>query len=141
MQRSGTLHAAAALAEREHLLIRGKRGYSGAVSEMPDKVGAIAAAVAAFSESRVPFALIGGLTVGIRSGVPRATLDVDFAVTTSADRAKLAARLAAGGFRLTGQFAHSVNFLHESGEPVQLAFDAADIALLEGDVPERDEGW
>ncbi len=190
MQRSASLHVSAALAEREHLLIRRTRGYSAAVSELPDKLGAIAAAVAAFSESRVHFALIGGLAVGIRSGIPRATLDVDFAITTSADRAKLAARLAVGGFRLTGQFAHSVNFLHESGEPVQLAFDAgfdpmieraeivqvgelelpvvtrddliamkrraaadparprskalrdqADIALLEGDVPERDEGW
>jgi hypothetical protein len=91
---------------------------------------------------------------------------------------------------LTGEFAHSINFEHDSGEPVQLAFDEgfdpmieraeavqlgqlslpvvtrddliamkrraaadpkrrrskalrdqADIALLEGDVPEPGEGW
>lgn len=158
--------------------------------ELPDKLGAITAATAVFSESNVAYALIGGLAVGIRTGVPRATLDVDFAIATYVDRKVLTERLLERGFRLVGEFAHSINFEHESGEPVQLAFDApfdpmieraetiqlgehalrvvtkddliemkrraasdparrrskalrdqADVALLEGDVPDPDEGW
>ncbi len=157
---------------------------------LPDKLAAIAAAEAVFSEQGVPYALIGGLAVGIRSGVPRATLDVDFAIRTDTDLEQLTRRFQARGFQLVGEFAHSVNFKHESGEPVQLAFDEqfdamvaraelmtmddvalrvvtkedliamkrraaadparrrskalrdqADIALLEGDVPDPDEGW
>jgi len=158
--------------------------------EVPDKLAAIAAATEILSQGGFAHALIGGLAVGIRSGVPRATLDVDFAVVSTVDRAQLAARLTARGFRLIGEFPHSINFRHESGEPVQIAFDPgfdqmiaraelmhfgeielsvvtkedlivmkrraaadpsrrrskalrdlADVALLEGDVPEPDEGW
>ena len=96
----------------------------------------------------------------------------------------------AAGFSLRGEFAHSVNLRHASGEPLQLVFDpqfdpmieraeemrfgdvtvrvvttsdliemkdraaadparrrskalrdAADAALLRGDVPDPDEGW
>jgi hypothetical protein len=98
--------------------------------------------------------------------------------------------LIAGGFALRGEHAHSVNFRHASGEPLQIVFDpgfdamieraenlrvgtltvrvvttadliamkeraaadparrrstalrdAADVALLRGDIPEPDEGW
>lgn len=157
---------------------------------VPDKLGALVAATDAFEAHGIPYALIGGLAVGIRSGIPRATLDVDFAVPTTIDRATLIAHVGAAGLRLTGQFAHSINFVHASGEPVQIAFDAefdpmiaraermrqgdvelvvvtredlitmkrraaadptrrrskalrdaADVALLEGDVPGDDEGW
>jgi hypothetical protein len=136
------------------------------------------------------YALIGGLAVGVRSGVPRATLDVDFAIRTDVDRETVIERFTAGGFTMKGKHAHSLSFVHESGEPVQLAFDPefdpmiaraeamsfedlvlrvvttedllrmkrraaadparrrskalrdrADIALLEGDVPDPDEGW
>jgi hypothetical protein len=180
----------AELTRREHALGVGRPRYAGPVADLPDKLGAIEAAAAAFQDAGVAYALIGGLAVGVRSGVPRATLDVDFAVPTTADREATSAALAARGFRRTGVFAHSMNFVHSSGEPVQLAFDAgfdpmiaraepvrlgtldlpvvtredliamkrraaadptrrrskalrdqADIALLEGDVPEPDEGW
>jgi len=115
---------------------------------------------------------------------------VDIAVDSSVVRSKIAEVLVAAGFTLVGEFAHSLNFKHESGEPVQLAFDPgfdamieraepisfgdlsipvvtkedliemkrrsaadptrrrskalrdqADIALLEGDVADPDEGW
>jgi hypothetical protein len=162
------LRAIAATARREQLLLARRSGYAGGLSELPDKLRAIEAAANVFAENRVPYALIGGLAVGIRSGVPRATLDVDFAIATSADRKALIARFVDREFSLTGEFAHSINLKHESGEPVQLAFDAnfdpmigraealrfgnltlrvvtkedlADIALLEGDVPNPDEGW
>jgi len=140
----------------------------------------------AFAAAGASYALIGGVAVGIRSGVPRATLDVDFAVSTGADRNSLIELMASHGIRV----AHSLNFVHDSGEPVQLAFDPvfdamidraeplrfgdlevrvvtvedliamkrraaadparrrskalrdqADIALLEGDVPDPNEGW
>ena len=156
----------------------------------PDKVGALAEALVALQSLGVRGALIGGVAVGIRSGVARATLDTDIAVTSSADRAAIVQAFVAAGFVLRGQHEHSVNFRHSSGEPVQLAFDpaldpaiaraetmqvgavgvpvvttgdliamkeraasdpahrrskalrdAADVALLRGDVPDPDEGW
>jgi hypothetical protein len=115
------LHAAAALTRREQILLA---VYADAMSQLPDKIGAITAAAELFADEAVDYALIGGLAVAVRSGVPRATLDVDFAIPTRIDRAWLAQRLTARGFRPTGEFAHSVNFEHASGEPVQLAFDA-----------------
>jgi nucleotidyltransferase AbiEii toxin of type IV toxin-antitoxin system len=184
------LEMAAALAEREHLLIRAASGYPHAVSGLPDKLQAVRAAVESLVALAAPHALIGGLAVGIRAGVPRATLDVDFAIATSVDRPALTERLIATEFALVGEFPHSINFRHRSGEPLQLAFDPlfdamiaraepvsvddfsllvvtkadliamkrraaadparrkskalrdqADVALLEGDVPEPDEGW
>ncbi len=109
--------------EREQLLRTRTDGYAARMSELPDKLGAIRAAVSIFLAERLPYALIGGLAVGIRSGVPRATLDVDFAVTTAAARPELIATFTSAGFRLRGEFAHSINFVHSTGEPVQLAFD------------------
>ena len=187
---AGELDAALRATRREQVLAALASGYPGDVAELPDKLEAIRAATAAFAAAGADYALIGGLAVGIRSGVPRATLDVDFAVPSGTDRAALTSQLAAHGFRPKGSFAHSLNFEHDSGEPVQLAFDAsfdamiaraealrfgdlelrvvtrddllamkrraaadpgrrrskalrdqADIALLEGDVPDPDEGW
>jgi hypothetical protein len=179
-----------ATSREQELLSAPTGGYPVRVTQLPDKLSAIRAAAAAFRSEGIPFALIGGLAVGIRSGVARATLDVDFAVPSGADRAKLVSRFVAHGFRLKGQFTHSLNFEHDSGEPVQLASDPgfdpmiaraellslgevdlpvvtvsdliamkrraaadparrrskalrdqADIALLEGDVGDPDEGW
>ncbi|HTQ07864.1 MAG TPA: nucleotidyl transferase AbiEii/AbiGii toxin family protein [Polyangiaceae bacterium] len=184
------LHAAAAISLRERILLARRDGYARNMSELPDKLRAIEAAAAVFGEERTPYALIGGLAVGIRSGIPRATENVDFAVPSSASRQNLTVALERHGFRKTGDFPHSVNFVHESGEPVQLASDpgfdamieraelitlgefalrvvtkgdliamkrraasdparrrskalrdAADVALLEGDVPDPNEGW
>jgi hypothetical protein len=44
---------------------------------VPDKLGALAAASALFEAAATPYALIGVVAVGIRTGVPRATLDVN----------------------------------------------------------------
>jgi hypothetical protein len=185
-----TLRAVALATRREQLISSARTGYTGRVAELPDKLGAIEAAIAAFEQHQVSYALIGGLAVGIHSGVPRATLDVDFAVMTTVDRGWLVEMLSGRGFSETGLFAHSINLRHTSGEPVQLAFDPlfdpmiaraeliqldqlslrivtrndlismkrraaadparrrskalrdqADIALLEGDVPDPNEGW
>ena len=128
---NNALRDAALATQREQLLIALHSGYAVNMFELPDKLGAIRAAAIAFSKSDVHYALIGGLAVGLRSGVPRATLDVDFAVATVTDRASLIARMLTGGFRLVGEFAHSVNFEHETGEPVQLAFDEEFDAMVE----------
>ena len=160
------------------------------MDESPDKVAALVETSRALEAIGARHALVGGVAVGIRSGVPRATADTDFAVYSTTDRALVVQTLTDVGFALRGQFAHSVNFRHPSGEPVQLVFDpqfdpmieraqpitvgattvrvvikadlitmkdraaadpgrrrskalrdAADAALLRGDVPDPDEGW
>ncbi|HEY1694258.1 MAG TPA: nucleotidyl transferase AbiEii/AbiGii toxin family protein [Polyangiaceae bacterium] len=117
------LRTIAAVTHREQALDAGRPRYPGDVTGAPDKLGAIDAAAAAFRDAGLAYALIGGVAVGIRSGVPRATLDVDFAVSTTTDLGAATAALEARGFRRTGVFAHSMNFVHASGEPLQLAFD------------------
>jgi hypothetical protein len=184
------LDAVAAATQREQLLLALAGRHAAGVPDLPDKTTAIRDAVATLTAQGAPYALIGGVAVGIRSGVPRATLDVNFAVASTIDRKWLGDRLVEAGFVLRGSFPHSMNFVHRSGEPVQLAFDAgfdpmiaraetlvlgdlsivvvtkddlitmkrraaadptrrrskalrdeADIALLEGDVPDPGEGW
>jgi hypothetical protein len=175
---------------RERARIAVARGEEGRMDEGADKVAALRDALKALESVGAPCALIGGVAVGIRSGVPRATMDTDLAILSSVDRAAVRGSLVAAGFQLRGEFSHSVNFRHPSGEPVQLVFDpsfdpmiaraepirlddvavrvvttadliamkeraaadparrrskalrdAADVALLRGDVPDPDEGW
>jgi hypothetical protein len=122
---------------RERLLLALRHDYDGQVDPAASKIGAIEAVSRALAAAGVSYALIGGVAVGIRSGVPRATLDVDFAVSSGADRASLIERMAWHGIRLRGQFAHSLNFVHDSGEPVQLAFDPVFDAMIERAEPLR----
>jgi hypothetical protein len=122
---TSAFRAAIFATEREQLVTRQAFGYLAGVTSAPDKLGAIAAAREALTQSNVRYALIGGLAVGIRSGVPRATLDVDFAIESSTPLEPLLVCMEGHGFCTTGRFTHSVNFEHSSGEPVQLAFDAA----------------
>jgi hypothetical protein len=186
------LHIAARLAGREQVLLAGHAAEEVTMSTtlLPDKLAAIRAAVHELSGAGVPYALIGALAVGVRSGVPRATIDVDFAIDSRSHRPRLVQVFSTKGFVHRGTHPHSLNFVHKSGEPVQLAFDVdfdaaieraevmkfgdlelrvvltedllamerraasdprrrrskalrdlADIALLEGDVPDEDEGW
>jgi hypothetical protein len=160
------------------------------MDDAADKTAALRDAVRALDGLGVRCALIGGVAVGVRSGVPRATLDTDLAILSTVDRAEVVAALVRAGFSLRGEHAHSVNFRHRGGEPVQVVFDpafdpmieraealpfddltvpvvttadliamkeraaadpgrrrskalrdAADVALLLGDVPDPDEGW
>jgi hypothetical protein len=101
------------------------------VADLEDKLAALEAAVAVFSSNSIPYALIGGLAVGIRSAVPRATLDSDFAIATSVDRSWLAERLGAVGFQFKGRALHSIHLLHGSGEPVRLLFDPGFDPMIE----------
>jgi hypothetical protein len=79
----------------------------------------------------VRYALIGGLAVGMHTGLPRATIDVGVAVHLGAGRETAVKALERAGLQKTGEFEHSVNFRHASGEPVQLAFDVAFDAMIE----------
>lgn len=91
----------------------------------PDKVAALLDTARALAAIGAPYALVGGVAVGIHSGVPRATADTDIAVLSTIDRGAVCRALTESGFRPAGEFQHSVNFRHPSGEPVQLVFDAA----------------
>lgn len=151
---AGDLDAARRATRREQVLAALAAGCPGDVAELPDKLEALRAATAAFAAAGTDNALIGGLAVGIRSGVPRATLDVDFALPSGTDRALLSSRLAAHGFRPKGAFAHGLKVVvrddllamkrRAAADPgrrrSKALRDQADIAL-EGDVPDPDEGW
>ncbi|MEA2625490.1 MAG: hypothetical protein QOD06_1535 [Candidatus Binatota bacterium] len=93
------------------------------MTDAPDKVRALVDTVRILRELGARHALIGGVAVGVHSGVARATVDTDVAVRSDVDRAATKQAMIAAGFRLTGEFPHSTNFRHRSGEPVQLVFD------------------
>ncbi|NUN52565.1 MAG: hypothetical protein HUU06_07245 [Planctomycetaceae bacterium] len=96
-----------------------------------DKVGALLDAVRVLEGIGAPYALIGGVAVGLHAAVPRATEDTNLAVhARHRTRATIDAFVAAG-FELRGEHAHSLNFRHASGEPVQLAFDGAFDAMID----------
>lgn len=120
-----TLQAIAAAGARERVLIAAIRGEEREMSDDAGQLTALADAVRALERAGADYALIGGLAVGIHSGVPRATLDVDLAVDSSADRTAVTAAMTSGGFTCVGVHQHSTNYRHTSGEPVQLAFDEA----------------
>lgn len=88
-----------------------------------DKLQALLDASRALASISAPHAVVGGVAVGIRSGVPRATLDTDLAVDSSIPRTHITDVLRKHGFVLKGEFAHSVNFRHASGEPLQIVID------------------
>jgi hypothetical protein len=116
-----TFEMIARITARERLLIASSQGA--AMDDPPDKVAALADVARALDRVGVAFAVAGGVAVGIRSGVPRATLDTNVAVPSTVERSLLIEALATGGLRLTGTFAHSMNFRHASGEPVQIIVD------------------
>ncbi len=110
---------------REWTLIAARVGQVGEVPEGADKVRALLDAVSVLDAGGVPYALIGGVAVGLHTGVPRATLDTDLAVHTASRGSALVTALVAAGFESRGTHPHSENFRHASGEPVLLAFDTA----------------
>ena len=95
------------------------------MADTPDKVGALLDAVRALEGAAIPYALVGGVAVGIHSGVPRATADTDIAVRSTADRSRVTTTLTQAGFQHSGDFQHSMNFRHASGEPLRVVFAPA----------------
>jgi hypothetical protein len=127
--KSSTLEVIASLTARERLRIASSRGV--AVDGSPDKLAALVDVARALDGIGAPHALVGGVAVGIRSGVPRATLDTDIAVRSTVGRLAITDALTSAGLHITGTFAHSVNFRHASGEPVQIVIDPEFDAMID----------
>jgi hypothetical protein len=125
------LEEIAAATRRDRLLIAAHRGKLLQMPEAPDKVAALLDTAKTLAAAGVRYALVGGVAVGIHTGVPRATADVDLAIPSTTDRDAVKAALAAAGFRLAGEFRHSVNFRHPGGEPVLLVSDAEFDPMIE----------
>jgi hypothetical protein len=123
------LDTIARLSAREQQVIAASQGST--MQSLPDKTAALADVVAALDGIGAAHALIGGIAVGIRSGVPRATLDTDLAVRSTEPRDRIIGGLTGAGFSIVGRHAHSINFRHVSGEPVQVAFDAGFDAMID----------
>jgi hypothetical protein len=117
--------------ERDRLLIAARQGEGGAMEQTADKVAALVDSARALDRARASYALIGGVAVGIHTGVPRATLDTDIAVISTVARAMVTEAMQQAGFHLVGEFKHSSNFRHASGEPVQLATDSSFDPMIE----------
>lgn len=118
------------LSARERRLIAHSRGETVMQSEA-DKLAALIDTARALESEGVRYALIGGVAVGIHAGLPRATIDVDVAAHLGTGRETAVRALERAGLRKTGEFEHSVNFRHSTGEPVQLAFDVEFDAMIE----------
>ena len=123
------LETIAWITARERMLITASRGA--AMQESPDKLAALTEVARALDRVSALHALVGGVAVGIRSGVPRATLDVDIAVRSTVARAAIAEALRAAGFTAGGEFSHSLNFRHRSGERVQIVIDRDFDAMID----------
>ncbi|HEU4618028.1 MAG TPA: nucleotidyl transferase AbiEii/AbiGii toxin family protein [Gammaproteobacteria bacterium] len=129
--RTASITEIAKLSARDRQLISSYRGREANVHPEPDKLAALIDTVRALEEAAVPYALIGGLAVGIHAAVPRATVDIDLAAHLGAGRDAAVQALERAGLEKTGEFRHSVNFRHATGEPVQLAFDPDFDAMIE----------
>lgn len=119
---SSTLATITRLTARERLLIASLRGAP--MDESADKLAALADVVRALDRLGASHAVVGGVAVGLRSGVPRATVDTDIAVRSTVAHQSIIETLTGAGLRLTGTFAHSLKFRHSSGEPARVIFDA-----------------
>lgn len=119
------------LSARERQLISFHRSGDAQMQPEPDKLAALIDTVRALDAAKIPYALIGGLAVGIHAAVPRATVGVDLAVHLGRGRETAVYALERAGLTKTGEFRHSVNFRHSSGEPVQLAFDPDFNAMID----------
>ena len=103
-----------------------------ALVESPvDMTAALREAVLVLETARTPYMLIGGLAVAVQTKMPRATIDVVFAVRSAVSRKPLIDAFIAEGFKLKGEHAHTVNLEHRTGAPVQLAFDPAFDAAID----------
>src|SRR2546422_9201901 len=87
----------------EALLIAMRRGGGAGMVETPDKVAALMDATRALGAMGAPHALIGGVAVGVHSGVPRATADTDLAVFSTLYRSDVIQDLNGTGLHPTGE--------------------------------------
>ena len=69
------LESIARATTRDRILIAARGGEGGGMGEAPDKIAALIDTARALDAIGAPHALIGGVAVGIHSGVPRATME------------------------------------------------------------------
>jgi hypothetical protein len=117
------------ISARDRLLIASSREAT--MDGSPDKVATLANIVRALDRLGATYAVVGGIAVGIRSGVPQATIDTDVAVRSTVDRNRVIDTFTKAGLRHTGTSSHSIKFRHSSGEPVQIVFDPDFDAMID----------
>ncbi len=83
----------------------------------------------ALSAAQLPYAVIGGVALQIHQDEPRTTLDIDIAVVDCSRLPRTA--LVDLGFRETGRFAHSENWVGPGGTPVQFTDDPEFAAAIQ----------
>lgn len=120
--------AISAATSRDRFLIAARRGTE--MDQPSDQLSTLVELASAFEADSIPYALIGGIAVGIYT-LPRATDDIDIAVASNVLKERLLAALDLAGFALKGEHEHSLNFRHKSGEPVQVAIDAEFDAMIQ----------
>jgi hypothetical protein len=74
-----------------------------------------------FAEAGLPHAIIGGVAVQVHQVEPRTTLDIAVAVISLDEIPSVS--LEAAGFRRSGRFAHSENWIGPEAVPVQFTDD------------------
>ena len=72
---------------------------------------------------RTPYAVIGGIALQVHQQEPRTTLDIDVAVVRLGELPRMA--LLEAGFRESGRYAHSQNWVGPEGTPIQFTEDPA----------------
>jgi hypothetical protein len=93
---------------------------------------ALMALARVLAESATEYAIIGGIAMQVHSVEPRTTLDIDLAVKAFDAIPRTA--LESAGFRSSGRFAHSDNWLGPEGVPVQFTDDPELALALAGAV-------
>jgi hypothetical protein len=81
----------ARISVRERLLIASSRGMP--MDGSSDKVAALADVAQALDRVGATYAVVGGVAVGIRSGVPRATIGIDIAVRSTVEGTRRSSHL------------------------------------------------
>jgi hypothetical protein len=117
------VEGATAIAAVARLTARERALAAGGTVPIDEQLQALVDATTVLAGMGVSHALIGGIAVGVRSGVPRATMDVDLTVASAVPVQRLVDAMVAGGFTHRRTHARSASFRHASGEPVRLAFD------------------
>ena len=74
-----------------------------------------------FEATQTPYAIIGGIALQVHSSDPRTTIDIDLAVLSREAIPREA--MMAAGFRMTGVFEHSENWVSPDGTALQLTDD------------------
>jgi hypothetical protein len=86
-------------------------------------------------EAGTPYALIGGVAVQFHSKDPRTTIDIDLAVLDPSAIPRQA--LEGSGFRKSGTFEHTENWIGPDGTPVQFTVDPEYAGTIRAAEPHR----